>query len=700
MVRMSLDEPPLASPPPRHGTEAPSGLCTLDDEEALDPQIAGGKGAALARVHRAGFETLPAAVITTSWSDRFDRGLEDDRRDLDRLLHQVLDHLGPSQTMIVRSSSVVEDGSASSKAGQFESVLGVTGLGALKEAVEIVYRSRQRAGASDEPMAVLVQPMVEPSVAGVYFGIDPVSGRADRRVVAAVRGGPDQLVSGQVDGSRWLLDATGRVLDAHVDEAHLGTATMRSLVRLGDGLAAVFDGPQDIEWGLVDGRLIVFQSRPITSEVRGVPSGPVYGPGPVAETFPEALTRLETDLWVDPLRDGVREALRISGAVAQRDLRNRALVIDVDGQVAIDLEITGELGRRRGLVEGMRARVRRLRSAWRIGRLRVALPALAHDLCERADDDLEQLPPFDQLATRQLVALIGRGRLALRSLHAHEILMGLVSGSDPPAFTGASVALRVLVEARRDGLSDEEIVRRAPVVLALVPPRVGPSVDLPDVSSAAGIRGAPPEADAVQVSREALRMRVRWMQELVGQAAYEVGTRLVERGDLDDVDQIGRLTLDDLGAIASWQATVDHEGLVAADRATTRAAVHRPASLPARFQLSDTGHAIAVAERGQSKGGTGAGGGIGRGPVTHDVVAPPEGSVLVVTTLTPQLGPLLPRLAGIVSETGSVLSHLAILAREAGVAVVVGHRSAVDELPDGSLVTVDGTSGRVTKEET
>jgi pyruvate,water dikinase len=70
--------------------------------------------------------------------------------------------------------------------------------------------------------------------------------------------------------------------------------------------------------------------------------------------------------------------------------------------------------------------------------------------------------------------------------------------------------------------------------------------------------------------------------------------------------------------------------------------------------------------------------------------------VLVTTTLTPGLAPLLSRLAGIVAETGSVLSHLAILAREAGVATVVGYAGASTDLSEGTIVSVDGETGRVT----
>jgi pyruvate,water dikinase len=118
--------------------------------------------------------------------------------------------------------------------------------------------------------------------------------------------------------------------------------------------------------------------------------------------------------------------------------------------------------------------------------------------------------------------------------------------------------------------------------------------------------------------------------------------------------------------------------------------------LPAWFQLSDLGKPIRAQCASEVGGGTGAGGGTGSGPVTYDGDDPPTGSVLVTTTLSPGLGPLLPRLAGIVAETGSVLSHLAILAREARVPTVVGYAGAMEDLPEGSVVEVDGDGGRIT----
>jgi pyruvate,water dikinase len=67
----------------------------------------------------------------------------------------------------------------------------------------------------------------------------------------------------------------------------------------------------------------------------------------------------------------------------------------------------------------------------------------------------------------------------------------------------------------------------------------------------------------------------------------------------------------------------------------------------------------------------------------------------VVSTLEPALAAALPGLAGLVAETGSVLSHLAITARELGVPTVVGVPDALVRYPPGTSLVVDGTTGAV-----
>jgi phosphoenolpyruvate synthase/pyruvate phosphate dikinase len=300
---VAMSEGDLRTAPHAAATERPL-VVALDDPAAVDSSLTGGKAAALSRGKSAGLSSLPGVVLTTAFSDAIDAGA--DLRTHDAVRDAFARAGGDERALVARSSSVVEDMASSSMAGQFESVIGISGFDAFADAVAAVLDSRQRAGAADHPIAVLVQPLIEPAYGGVMFGIDPVTGRTDRRVVSAVTGGPERLVSGEVDGSRYVLDpATAKVLDfAANDGPKLSAADLKRLVELSAQVASVYGGPQDVEWAIdTDGTLWLLQSRPVTTEIRGVPRGPIYGPGPVAETFPYPLTELESDLWVPPLRE-------------------------------------------------------------------------------------------------------------------------------------------------------------------------------------------------------------------------------------------------------------------------------------------------------------------------------------------------------------------------------------------------------------
>jgi pyruvate,water dikinase len=683
------------------GTPAPTAetgrpfVIGLGDDAAFEPALTGGKAAALARGAAAGLDTLPGVVLTTAFSDAVDAGGEVAAHPAVRAAFERAG--GDHRSLVARSSSVVEDTATSSMAGQFESVVGISGFDAFVAAVTAVLDSRRRAGADDQPIAVLVQPLIEPRYGGVMFGVDPVWGRTDRRVVTAVHGGPERLVSGEVDGSRYVLDASNAKaleFDAN-DGPSLDLADLRRLVSLSERVASVYGEPQDVEWAIgTDNQLWLLQSRPVTTEIRGVPRGPIYGPGPVAETFPSPLTELEHDLWVPPLREAVGEAVLLAGAATEADIAASDVVVCVDGHVAIDLRLAGEIKPKRNIVHKLNPipAIRRLRGAWRVGRLRSALPQLADNLLDRTDADLEAVPALTELTSRQLLALLHRSRVILRALHAHEILIGMLTDTDANRMTGASVALRVLAEARQDGLTDKEILARSPTVLALTAPRVAPAPVLPAEAIAVHVTTTSESCGDNGITREALRLRVRWVQELSGRAAWELGERLAATHDLTEPELIRHMNLEHIEAVATKRAVVV-PALVSAHEHDFGA------PLPAWFQLSDRGKPIRTQSGDEVGGGTGAGGGAASGPVSYDIDDPPPGSVLVTTTLSPGLAPLLPRLNGIVAETGSVLSHLAILAREAGVATVVGYAGAADDLPEGAVVLVDGHAGRVTIED-
>jgi rifampicin phosphotransferase len=682
----------------------PRGVFGLDDAATADPDLAGTKAAALAVARRAGLHVLDGFVISTeaaaAWHDAATCPgwlLED--------LRQAWECLTTTQpSVIVRSSSRNEDTSTSSMAGQFRSVPDVASWEELLEAIPKVIES-----GNGEPMAVLVQPFLRPSCGGVLFGADPVTGRRDRLVVAAALGGPDKLVSGAVSGTQFALSTRGRVLEVFgaLPDGVSSRPRRKAFVRLAGATARLFDGPQDIEWALdSDGRLVLLQSRPISAVGQGAQAeGPVFGPGPLVETFPVALAALEADLWIPPLREGLRRALDVVGVVSTRRLRSSPVVVTIDGRPAIDLELVGLSPVKRTLWGRLDPRppARRFMAAWRIGRLRSALPGLAADVLSEVDAELRAVPALDTLASHQLMELIERTRQMLVSLHGYEVLAGqLLDNGDTTAPTAMSRALEVLAHTRSGdlgnaGLSDDELVARHPVLLSLVPPAIGRPVTLPHVSvwpndgwerpAALGGDGHTTNgagADLAATRREALRLRIRWLHELSGRAAYTLGREWVRRGLLLRPEAVRDLQLSDLRrAVAGEQA-----GPI--NPAPARAAT----PLPRAFRLAGD-VIVPLGTQDAGRGGRGAGGGRGMGRVVIGDEAPPPRAVLVAPTLDPALAPLLPGLSGLVAESGSVLSHLAILAREYGVPTVVDLPGATQRFAAGTWVVVDGSTGEV-----
>ena len=712
MLRSARREAVRPLPPGVAAADDPPVPVTLPLERAAEAgnAVVGAKAANLGRAMAAGLPVLPGFVITTTAVATCAAGrsaiVGRFSDDLAEAWSRLSDH--GRLPLVVRSSSPVEDQSGSSMAGRFTSVVGVRHWVAFRSAVEIVARSAQQAGTLDGPaaMAVLVQPHLDPRLSGVLFGLDPLTGRTDRRVVAAVEGGPQQLVSGEVDGTRDLLGRRGRLVEVDGEPLPLRRADRRALAALARRAGSVFGGPQDIEWARAeDGTLWLLQSRPVTAAAEPQPAqGPRFGAGPVAETFPDPLGPLEEDLWVPPLRRALIEALRLTGAASRRRLAASPVVVTVQGRVAADLDLFGEADGPTTLWSRLDPRppLRRLRAAWTVGRLRAALPGLAADVTASVDFELASVPPLGQLPDDALLRLLHRAGETLTPLHGYEMLAGLLPASP---LTAASVALDSLAAGRAEGLADGEVIASRPEVLALTPPALSGMSRLPVLGGSRrhcqGDTPCPPGTLTVQWSstatvhsldalgpREALRLRARWLHELTARAALELGRRLAERNVLDGPGDTGLLTL------AELEAAVLH-GTTASGIDGRRLRLSAP--LPAAFHLTAEGRVIAVTRRAKgSPGGRGASPGRAAGPAHHGPLPAPPGSVLVVTTLDPGLAPYLENLAGLVAETGNALSHLAILTRELGVPCVVGYAGAVERFPAGTPISVDGSTGEVT----
>ena len=665
----------------------------LDDPRATRAEVVGGKAAALARALAAGLPALPGFVVLPAASGQ--RGL--DPLALWRRLSEDGRH-----PLVVRSSSAAEDTADSAMAGRFLSVLDVRGVDAFRAALRAVRDSAASAASGDgppAPMAVLVQPMLRCRVGGVLFGADPVTGETDRLLVSAVPGGPDRLVGGAVQGESARLSRRGRPLGG---TAPIDRGQARALAALARRAGRVFGAPQDIEFGFAaeDGRLHLFQSRPITAMAqRPARRARLLGPGPVAETLPEPLSPLEEDLWVTPLAQGLATALDLAGAASRRRLRRLPVVTTVQGRAVADLALLGLAAPRRRVLAWLNPLppARRLAAAWGVGRLRGALPGLAVALQADVDRELAEAPAPAELTPADLVGALRWSRAALLALHAQEALAGALlpeparaagggagggGGGAGIGGGGAAAALAALRHGRAEGLTDAELAAARPEVLALVPPSLTRPLRLP---AQRGLDGGP--APGALSAREGLRLRVRWVQEYQTRLVREVAARSVA------IDRLALLRWPELLDVVRGQP-------LPTDLAWRRARAAGP-PLPDAFRLAADGSVVGSSgPHGRDRAGTGAavGASTGRasGVAWDGAGEPPDGAVLVVRHLDPALAPALPSVVGLIAQTGSPLSHLAVLARELRLPMVTGAADAVDRFPPGTRLLLDGATGEIT----
>jgi rifampicin phosphotransferase len=313
------------------------GCYVLDLQEIDQTQVAvvGGKGAHLGELSRIEGIRVPAGFCVTTdafqrimaeapsiddWLDRLLHLKPDDREPISALsaeIRQIMEgiaipddlaaaitrplaRLGEQAAYAVRSSATAEDLPSASFAGQHDTYLNVVGPAAILQHVSrcwaslfteraVTYRLWNGFDHRKVHMAVVVQRMVFPEVAGILFTADPVTSNRKVASVEASFGLGEALVSGLVNADVYkvrngevVAKAVGTkqlaihaspaggtqeqaIEPARQDQPALTDAQVVRLVEQGRRIEAHFGRPQDIEWCLVDDGFPIVQSRPITT---------------------------------------------------------------------------------------------------------------------------------------------------------------------------------------------------------------------------------------------------------------------------------------------------------------------------------------------------------------------------------------------------------------------------------------------------
>jgi len=181
----------------------------------------------------------------------------------------------------------------------------------------------------------------------------------------------------------------------------------------------------------------------------------------------------------------------------------------------------------------------------------------------------------------------------------------------------------------------------------------------------------------------------------------ELGRRLAAAGRLDAADDVFLLTLDEVRALAAGATDAPDARALAAERRLDMTAAG-DLELPETIVGEDfvprrrTSGAVEMIRGVPSSRGTYRGTArVVRSLAESDRVGP--GDVLVIPFSDVAWTPLFARAGAVVAESGGMLSHSSIVAREHGIPCIVSAIGAL-RIEDGSLVHVDGTTGLVTVE--
>ena len=198
----------------------------------------------------------------------------------------------------VRSSSIEEDSSNFSFAGQFETYLYVKKENMLEKIKEVwissfsnhvmKYRKEGKINNEINVPAVIIQEMVNSEKAGVGFSVNPVNNNYDEVVISGTYGLGTSIVDGDENGDlfiynkktkeikkeirtkkiRQVLDFENKKIKTEEINIEKEILNDSEVCELGENIINIekyYGKPQDMEWAFEKEKLYILQSRPITT---------------------------------------------------------------------------------------------------------------------------------------------------------------------------------------------------------------------------------------------------------------------------------------------------------------------------------------------------------------------------------------------------------------------------------------------------
>ena len=664
----------------------------LDELDGSQIDLAGGKGASLGELIRAGVRVPAGFVVTRPAFDAFMSAADPDRKapgwladvDAERMSAEkaarvIGEWLGKTpipeairsaietgvrnlevDRVSVRSSATCEDGTASAWAGQLETFLDVAPEDvpslvracwlSIFRAPALAYGAAHGYGAGQLGVAVVVQRMVASEVSGIGFSVHPVTQEPDLRLIEACFGLGEAIVSGKIAPDQYVVrrgakeiveNARGRQRKGLFLESGAPEPVWRELGER--GAAPKLTDPQILEYaGLLD-RIEAHYGHPVDTEwalqdgdFHVLQSRPITT---LAEEYRERIID-DSEPW-SPLVRRPMPLLQASIVGHWMDSRHAGEDFGIHADRFLSIQDSTRLITMFVTQKTMDAALEHIRDLERTDRARlVALLKRGHDLYHRGQERLQRGETFRDLdQAAEYFTEIGRFTTAFPSW----ILIALDQGhvGDPE--------VRQLAEELRSHSLYPEVMDR---FLDPIVRRIASDLGFSEPDRARELVTWR-ELHEGSIGRKSLEER---LEQVRGGCCF-VHQILGEEEQVRFVSETGYLLM----RVAGMRRIVPPDD---PDRIAGKAAwpgVHRGrARVLLSYDLTD---------------------------FRFD-----DGDVLVSIQSNPSVMPLLKHAGAIVTDEGGVACHAGIICRELKIPTLIGTGRATSTIRDGDLIEVDATA--------
>ncbi|MCA9355194.1 hypothetical protein KC865_01425 [Candidatus Kaiserbacteria bacterium] len=656
----------------------------------------GAKALRLNELRQAGFKVPSFGVIPARTVGGLVSSLNDRKVTLSKWCDEIKTSV-PAEEYAIRSASLIEDGKKHSQAGQFKTVLKVT-ENQLGEAIDSVINDYVKKTGGKHGFSVIVQEYVTSDYAGVIFSRNPMGGR--EMVIEYSQEGGEVVVRGEK--TQRIVFSPSQSAKHQSELPFLALLAKRTL-----DIESIYDWPQDIEWLVSNGEILFLQTRPITNisekEWQGIKylekkfnnrksfyyertaiSETFYKPSPLAFSILRSMYKKDGPIEKAYQNIGVKYL-----ATEQFELINGELYVDKEAELkslfpAMSyLQFDSSLPRI-GSFSGLLTSVKNfLALSFVSDKNYLILKEKINNLLTVSLDEELNLKERWKFLNDNYPVLFEINLKAQRAISKLEQLL-----------KGDKVHLPALLASDWD----EALGKDFPDSIS-VDDWIGNSFSIDDISDfkqananfstensgfsrwyrslpkwkVQGLQPYITKAKKYQFLRERVR---RTEVRLISYLRREV-SRIADEHFPGETDLINFFTIDEL----TTENFSKEVGMKRRNNNPLSEDVSLP-SLVASFSMAESN----IGNVGLSEGEA-----VGRLVYVDDIENGSESKILYTDILSPDLTQYFDRIEGIVTKQGGMLSHLAVVAREAGLPVVM----TTEPLSAGMQVRIDGSSGAV-----